>query len=46
MDVKSAYLNAPYTLSRQKALKGKNDNYVWKLKKSLVWVKTERSNLE
>ena len=28
-----------YILSRQKALKGKNGNYVWKLKKSLYGLK-------
>ena len=43
MDVKSAYLNAPldYEIHVEplEGLKGKNGNYVWKLKKSLYGLK-------
>ena len=50
MDVKSAYLNAPFDyeiyVELPEDFKSKNGNYVWKLKKILIWVKTEWSNLE
>ena len=43
MDVKSAYLNAPLDykiyIEPPEGFKGKNQNYVWKLKKSLYGLK-------
>ena len=43
MDVKSAYLNAPSDyeiyIELPEGFKGKNGNYVWKLKKSLYGLK-------
>ena len=43
MDVKSAYLNAPLDyeiyVELLEGFKGKNGNYVWKLKKSLYGLK-------
>ena len=50
MDVKSAYLNAPLDyeiyVEPPEGFKGKNGNYVRKLKNILIWVETEQSNLE
>ena len=50
MDVMSAYLKVPlYYEIYVEPLEGfecKNGNYVWKLSKILIWVKTELSNLE
>ena len=43
IDVKSAYLNAPLDyemyVEPPEGFKGKNGNYVWKLKKSLYGLK-------
>ena len=50
MEVKSAYSNAPLDyeiyVEPSEGFKDKNENYVWKLKKILIWVKTEWLNLE
>ena len=50
MDDKSAYLIVPldYEIYAEppEGFEGKNGNYVWKLKKILIWVKTEQSNME
>ena len=50
MDVKSAYLNVPLDyeiyIEPPEGFEGTNGNYVWKLKEILIWVKTERLNLE
>ena len=50
MDVKSAYSNAHLDyeiyVEPPEGFKGKNGNYIWKLKNILIWVKTERLNLE
>ena len=50
IDVKSAYLNDSFNyeivVEPPGGFKGKNGNYVWKLKKILIWVKTEQLNLE
>ena len=50
MDVKSAYLNAPLDyeiyVDPLEGFEGKNWNYIWKLKKILIWVKTEQLNMK
>ena len=50
MDVKSAYLNVPLDyeiyVEPPESFNGKNGNYFCKLKKTLIWVKTEWSKLE